>query len=86
MTINHIFLMVTASKMSSLRTFYSKALQSLGYTEMIRVNDDTLIGYGSDYPYFWLKALPPDQTPMPTHICFDAPDDQAVDKFHEEAL
>ena len=86
MTVNHIFLMVTASKLPSLRAFYLTALESLGYKEMIRANNDTLIGYGSDYPYFWLKALPDDQAPVPTHIAFDAPDFQTVDKFHLEAL
>ncbi|KAG0649492.1 hypothetical protein D0Z07_4312 [Hyphodiscus hymeniophilus] len=86
MTINHVFLLVPPSKMLALRTFYSNALKSLGYTEMIIAKNDTLIGYGNDYPYFWLKALPPNQTPRPMHIAFDAPDFEAVEKFHREAL
>lgn len=39
---------------------------------MIRAHDG-LVGYGSDYPYFWLKALPENQSPVPTHVAFDAP-------------
>jgi hypothetical protein len=86
MTINHVFLLCTASKLPTLRAFYRKTLEPLGYTEMIRAPNDTLIGYGSDYPYFWLKALPPDQNPVPTHVAFDAPDFQAVDKFYQVGL
>ena len=61
MTINHVFLYVTASKLPTLRSFYRTILEPLGYTEMIRAHDETLIGYGSDYPYLWLRALPPDR-------------------------
>ena len=86
MTINHVFLYVTASKLPTLRSFYRTILEPLGYTEMIRAHDETLIGYGSDYPYLWLRALPPDQKPMPTHIAIDAPDFAAVDEFHTKAL
>ena len=86
MTINHVFLYVTASKFASLCSFYRTILEPLGYKEMLRGHNDTLVGYGSDYPYLWLRALPPDQKPMPTHIAIDAPDFAAVDKFHSNAL
>lgn len=72
MTINHIFLRVSQANMPALRQFYRSALKPLGYTEMIVANEG-LIGFGSDYPYFWLQALPDDKTPLPTHIAFDAP-------------
>jgi hypothetical protein len=72
MTINHVFIMVTASKLTSLRAFYRAALQPLGYTEMIEVDDIRFYGFGSDYPYLWLKPLPEDQKPVPTHIAIDA--------------
>ena len=71
MTINHIFLMVSQPHMTSLRAFYKGIFQPLGYTEMIVANDG-LVGYGSDYPYFWLQALPVGKTPTPTHIAIDA--------------
>ncbi|KAM0160936.1 hypothetical protein ACHAQE_001061 [Botrytis cinerea] len=45
----------------------------MGYSEMICANNGALIGYDSDYPYFWLKKLSDGQTPIPTHIAFDAP-------------
>lgn len=72
MTINHVFLRVSKSNMTTLRQFYQSALQPLGYKEMI-VAHENLIGYGSDYPYLWLQALPEDKTPLPTHIAIDAP-------------
>ena len=85
MTINHAFLYVTASKFPALHSFYHTILKPLGYTEMIRAND-SLIGYGSDYPYLWLKALLPGQNSLPTHIAIDAPDFAAVDQFHSNAM
>jgi hypothetical protein len=59
--------------MDQMRLFYRSALQPLGYTEMIQASNNTLIGYGSDYPYLWLKALPGDKASLPTHIAIDAP-------------
>ncbi|KAJ5375702.1 hypothetical protein N7517_007708 [Penicillium concentricum] len=86
MTVNHIFFWASAAKYTSLRSFYRAILQPIGYSEMIRVNNDALIGYGSDYPYFWLKKLPEDKDPLPTHIAFDAPSREAVDQFYQLAL
>ena len=72
MTINHVFVLVSASRLPTLRLFYRAALQPLGYTEMIASKSGQLYGYGSDYPYLWLKALPEGQTPTPTHVAIDA--------------
>ncbi|OGE53498.1 hypothetical protein PENARI_c007G11510 [Penicillium arizonense] len=86
MTINHIFFWASASKIVALRSFYRAILQPLGYTEIIRANNEALIGYGSDYPYFRLKKLPENKEPLPTHIAFDAPSREAVDQFYHLAL
>ena len=56
-----------------MQAFYRTILRPIGYNEMIRVKNDQLVGYGSDYPYLWLKTLPKDKEPLPTHIAFDAP-------------
>ncbi|KAF8858949.1 hypothetical protein BDZ45DRAFT_673686 [Acephala macrosclerotiorum] len=55
---------------------------------MIAVKNERmeLYGFGSDYPYLWLKPLPAGTNPVPTHVAIDAPDNAAVDKFHELAL
>ncbi|KAJ5127428.1 hypothetical protein N7448_008207 [Penicillium atrosanguineum] len=73
MTINHVFMWASAARSESLQAFYRAVLRPIGYTEMIRANDGNLVGYGSDYPYFWLQTLSADKNPLPTHIAFDAP-------------
>ncbi|OCK84470.1 glyoxalase/bleomycin resistance protein/dioxygenase [Lepidopterella palustris CBS 459.81] len=87
MTINHLFLYVSSVRMPALQAFYKRILEPIGYTEMLRANEG-LVGYGSDYPYFWLKALPENRTPMLTHIAFDAPSihNKAVDAVHAIAI
>ncbi|PYH95890.1 hypothetical protein BO71DRAFT_482523 [Aspergillus ellipticus CBS 707.79] len=86
MTINHIFIWTSAAKSDSLQAFYRAVLHPIGYTEMIRAKNGNLVGYGSDYPYFWLQKLPADKEPLPTHVSFDAPDNQAVEEFYRLAL
>ncbi|OQE34838.1 hypothetical protein PENCOP_c015G05148 [Penicillium coprophilum] len=86
MTVNHVFFWASAANFNSLRSFYRTILQPIGYSEMICVNNDALIGYGSDYPYFWLKKLSADKETLPTHIALDAPSREAVDQFYQLAL
>jgi hypothetical protein len=52
MTINHVFLMVTTSKLPALRAFYATILKPLNYTEMIAVEQIQMFGYGSKYEVF----------------------------------
>jgi hypothetical protein len=86
MTINHIFLYIPLSRLPTIRAFYRTTLKPLGYTEMIRAQEEKLIGFGSDYPYLWLKAIPDNHNPYPTHIAIDAPNNGAVDEFHQLGL
>lgn len=102
MTINHVFVWVSRSGMEPMRHFYRSVLAPLGYTEIIRAYNETLIGYGSDYPYLWLKIAPEGKQFFPTHIAIDAPgepfqnlhgkdvlketDNGAVDTFYHTAL
>jgi hypothetical protein len=72
MTINHIYIRVTASRFASTRQFYITALKPLGYREILTINPDSYVGIGSDYPYLFLRALPEGQQSLPTHIAFDA--------------
>lgn len=73
MTINHVFVWSSAAKFTALQSFYRTVLQPIGYSEMICANNEALIGFGSDYPYFWLQKLPKGKENLPTHIAFDAP-------------
>ena len=85
MTLNHIFLMVSATHLPTLTKFYTTLLAPLSYT--VYHTSPTLVGLGSNYPYFWLKALPSITTkPVPTHIAFDAPDRESVDRFYRVAM
>lgn len=76
--------MVSTSNFPALSTFYAAILTPLSYsTYLSRPN---FIGFVSDYPYIWLKALPPDVKPVPTHIAFDTQSNEAVDEFYRVAL
>ncbi|KAF2244905.1 hypothetical protein BU26DRAFT_434438 [Trematosphaeria pertusa] len=86
MTINHVFVYVTAQRMAAMRSFYRSVLNPLGYTEMIRAFEGKTIGYGSDYPYLWLQQVPEGHKPYPAHVAIDAPNNQAVDEFHNLGL
>ena len=80
MTINHVFLRVSASNFAATRAFYMTALSPLGYKQMITVSP-TYVGIGSDYPYLFLKALPAGKEAVPTHMAFDAPSTRSVPCF-----
>ncbi|KAF2001377.1 hypothetical protein P154DRAFT_521771 [Amniculicola lignicola CBS 123094] len=69
-----------------MRAFYADALKPLGYSELIPVPGGQLYGFGSDYPYLWLQALPEGQTANPIHVAIDAPNNEAVDEFHSTGL
>ncbi|KAF2786543.1 hypothetical protein K505DRAFT_411913 [Melanomma pulvis-pyrius CBS 109.77] len=86
MTINHLFVYVKAHRMSAMQSFYRDVLKPLGYTEMIRASNGKTVGYGSDYPYLWLRAVPEGHVPYPVHVAIDAPDNDAVDEFYSLGL
>ena len=67
MTINHLYLLVSHAKMPAMTAFYKNVLAPLGYTQMITVSERH-IGFGSDYPYLWLKSLPEGKESNPTHV------------------
>ena len=66
--------------------FYETALAPLGYAKL-RVKAAT-IGYGKDYPEFWINARPQRELAADSglHICLRAASTQAVDAFHAAAL
>jgi catechol 2,3-dioxygenase-like lactoylglutathione lyase family enzyme len=68
--------------------FYEPVLASLGMTKL-REWPDAAIGFGKDYPEFWLNkrtgmALVPNDSG--THICLRAREQAAVDAFYAAAL
>ncbi|TVY65701.1 hypothetical protein LSUE1_G006475 [Lachnellula suecica] len=74
--------MVSQAKFPAMRAFYGKVLKPVGYQEMIPVSD-SYVGFGSDYPYLWLRSLPDGTASVPTHLAIDAPDNKSVDDFHK---
>ncbi|KAH7064417.1 glyoxalase family protein [Paraphoma chrysanthemicola] len=86
MTINHVFIYSTPALMSRMLTFYRTSLKPLGYTEKINAFNGTVVGFGSDFPYLWLKQVPEGDKPYATHVAIDAPDNAAVDEFHKLAV
>jgi len=67
--------------------FYDAVLASLGMAQ-VRARE-TRIGYGKNYPEFWINARPSRPTTAPSdglHICLRAPSTGAVDAFHAAAV
>ena len=67
--------------------FYESVLATLGYTKMVA--RATTIGFGKQYPDFWINLRPNMATPDPAggvHVCLRAPNAEAVDAFHAAAL
>ena len=67
--------------------FYDAALVPLGYVRMIV--RETTIGYGKQYPDFWLnerRAMAPVAPSTGTHICLRASSPEAVKAFYDVAM
>jgi catechol 2,3-dioxygenase-like lactoylglutathione lyase family enzyme len=67
--------------------FYDALLGTLGMSRL-REWPDAAVGYGKNYPEFWINARP-DRTEgadAGLHICLRAPEAAAVDAFHAAAL
>ncbi|MEW6454208.1 MAG: VOC family protein [Pseudomonadota bacterium] len=67
--------------------FYDAALVPLGYVRMIV--RETTIGYGKQYPDFWLnerRAMAPVDPDTGTHVCMRASSPEAVKAFYDSAM
>jgi catechol 2,3-dioxygenase-like lactoylglutathione lyase family enzyme len=66
------------------KTFYDRALRSLGITRLYG-EAERFAGYGiSPKAFFWIGRRATPQTGA--HIAFTAPDRATVDRFHDEAI
>ena len=69
------------------RRFYDAALTPLGIARGFE--DEGSLGYGPGHLRFWVTRT---DSPVPAdpasglHLCFTAPDTEAVDAFHREGL
>jgi catechol 2,3-dioxygenase-like lactoylglutathione lyase family enzyme len=83
--INHMSLGVASVAKS--KEFYDAALGALGYQCLSQ--DSASLGYGDKSAVFWLyevKGVKAGDARPGLHVCFDAKDTAAVDKFHAAGL
>jgi catechol 2,3-dioxygenase-like lactoylglutathione lyase family enzyme len=66
--------------------FYDEVLRALGLRRVAQLPEDGSdgVGYGVDFPVFWIDRFHPHSTRQ--HTAFVAPSRAAVDAFHEAAL
>jgi catechol 2,3-dioxygenase-like lactoylglutathione lyase family enzyme len=80
-------LSIGARDIARARSFYDAALKPLGYTCLS--SDEGSLGYGAKAAEYWINrtehpVAADDRSGL--HICFTAPDRDAVDAFHKAAL
>ncbi len=66
---------------------YERVLDSAGPRRL--VNRPAMVGFGKNYPEFWLNARPGMTPLLPDtgiHICLRVTDEDAVRAFHAEAM
>ncbi len=80
--LDHLSLQVL--DLSAALRFYDAVVQPLGYRRVLAFDD--LVGYGDQFPSFWV-GVADDRVPnRPVHVAFTAPDRAAVDAFHAAAV
>ena len=65
-------------------SFYDAVFVPLGYRRVMDFGD--AIGYGDDFPAFWIGLAEVKGSGLPPHIAFRAPDRAAVVAFFEAAV
>jgi catechol 2,3-dioxygenase-like lactoylglutathione lyase family enzyme len=65
-------------------SFYDAVLAPLGYRRIMDFG--AVIGYGDDFPGFWVGLAEANGTGLPPHIAFRAPNRAAVIAFFEAAV
>jgi catechol 2,3-dioxygenase-like lactoylglutathione lyase family enzyme len=74
---------VFVSDLERSRSFYTQALEPLGYRVMLEPAP-LIVGFGMDRPDFWLELRPESVTTA--HLAFRAESPELVDAFHRAAL
>ena len=80
--IDHIS--IQCADLASSATFYDIALAPLGGRRVLDFGD--AIGYGTDFPTFWIGAQTTGDGFRESHLAFVAPDREAVDAFVSAAV
>lgn len=80
--IDHISIQV--SDVATSASFYDAVLASLGGKRVIERG--TVIGYGTDFPMFWIGPVTTEGNAREAHLAFRAPDRAAVQAFFDAAV
>jgi catechol 2,3-dioxygenase-like lactoylglutathione lyase family enzyme len=74
---------IQVDDLAASRSFYDRVLEPLGYRMLMDVGP--AVGYGADFPMFWIGTAT-DQIPnRQSHFAFRAPSREAVTAFFELA-
>lgn len=65
-------------------SFYDAVFVPLGYRRVLDFGNT--VGYGDDFPSFWVGLAEDEGPGMPPHIAFNAPDRAAVIAFFDAAV
>jgi catechol 2,3-dioxygenase-like lactoylglutathione lyase family enzyme len=83
--IDHLSVAVRSLEAST--RFYEAVLGTIGYSKL--VERPTSVGFGKQYPEFWLNArpdMPAVGTDTGSHVCLRARSKAEVEEFHRVAL
>ena len=86
MPVSHFTIVVTPAEFQAAKTFYLAALAPLGYKELFSGPDHQGLGDASNIPDFFIVSKEDRGPTKNAHFAFQAPDKDAVHKFHEAAL
>ncbi|CAN5763395.1 hypothetical protein BH18ACT17_BH18ACT17_07620 [soil metagenome] len=77
-------LSIQCADLSASATFYDAVLETIGARRVLDL--DTRIGYGVEFPSFWLGPLEIGDGFRESHIAFTAPSREAVTAFRDAAV
>jgi catechol 2,3-dioxygenase-like lactoylglutathione lyase family enzyme len=80
--IDHVAIQVKDVAASA--AFYDAVLAPPGSKRLMEF--ETVVGFGSDQPRFWLGPVTTEGAPRELHLAFAAPDRATVDAFHAAAV
>jgi catechol 2,3-dioxygenase-like lactoylglutathione lyase family enzyme len=74
---------IQVDDMVAARRFYDTVLAPLGYRTLM--DHEVAVGYGADFPEFWISTATDHIPNRQGHFAFRAPSREAVDEFHRLA-
>jgi catechol 2,3-dioxygenase-like lactoylglutathione lyase family enzyme len=77
-------LSIQCADVSVAKAFYDAVLSSLGGKRVLDFGE--VVGYGTDFPTFWVGPLTTGEPNREVHIAFRAPDRAGVRAFFETAV